>query len=445
MRLAFVLMAACGGAATTAPITTKAPLPPLAVPITTRVVAPEVKGDGVVSTDDGRPPIVVLIDAQGQRRLAAAASWGDAGAAVWSAGPKTAQHEASVRAVLQASVLGEDPKLTVDGFADSRPESATGLQDDPPPPEEEEESGGYGTAMALEEGKMGRKPSAPAVGPWRGPIGNFGFERSGRYAGIVGEVTSAKPERVPAVVIADPATKATEVVAAVTDLEAMIGVWSAGALRPLRIQFHRDRDHEREPAADWLDVEVATSVTIDGKPVDLAAIKPAIAEAITRRRLGASAAVDVLVGPEVATQKLIDVLVALDRAGVTSIGLGLVPTDEQRKANLPPVVSNGQLNSVGDLDKAIIRRFVKANIQKITYCYEKELLAIPNLRGTVQVQFFIRPDGKVASSSGAGMNADVASCVAGVIKTITFPKPKGGGGVQVNYPFTFRPEGANKP
>ena len=29
--------------------------------------------------------------------------------------------------------------------------------------------------------------------------------------------------------------------------------------------------------------------------------------------------------------------------------------------------------------------------------------------------------------------------VAGVIKNIEFPKPKGGGGVQVNYPFTFRP------
>jgi hypothetical protein len=31
-----------------------------------------------------------------------------------------------------------------------------------------------------------------------------------------------------------------------------------------------------------------------------------------------------------------------------------------------------------------------------------------------------------------------------VIKGIEFPKPKGGGGVQVNYPFTFRPEGANQ-
>ena len=35
----------------------------------------------------------------------------------------------------------------------------------------------------------------------------------------------------------------------------------------------------------------------------------------------------------------------------------------------------------------------------------------------------------------------VSGCVAGVIKGIEFPKPKGGGGVQVNYPFNFRPTG----
>jgi hypothetical protein len=59
----------------------------------------------------------------------------------------------------------------------------------------------------------------------------------------------------------------------------------------------------------------------------------------------------------------------------------------------------------------------------------------------VTTQFFIQPDGKVASSAGSGVSARVASCVAGVIKNIEFPKPKGGGGVQVNYPFTFRPYG----
>jgi len=40
--------------------------------------------------------------------------------------------------------------------------------------------------------------------------------------------------------------------------------------------------------------------------------------------------------------------------------------------------------------------------------------------------------------AASGVDPDVASCVAGVIKKIEFPKPKGGGNVQVNYPFVFR-------
>jgi len=106
-----------------------------------------------------------------------------------------------------------------------------------------------------------------------------------------------------------------------------------------------------------------------------------------------------------------------------------------------PTVSIGQPNAQGDLDKAIIRRYIKRNIQKITYCYEKQLLAKPGLAGTVSTQFFITPSGNVATASGSGVDPEVANCVADVIKGIEFPKPKGGGGVQVNYPFTFRPAG----
>jgi pSer/pThr/pTyr-binding forkhead associated (FHA) protein len=106
-----------------------------------------------------------------------------------------------------------------------------------------------------------------------------------------------------------------------------------------------------------------------------------------------------------------------------------------------PTVSIGQPNAQGDLDKAIIRRYIKRNIQKIQYCYEKQLLAKPGLAGTVQTQFFITPNGNVASSSGSGVDPEVANCVADVIRGIEFPKPKGGGGVQVNYPFIFRQGG----
>ncbi len=106
-----------------------------------------------------------------------------------------------------------------------------------------------------------------------------------------------------------------------------------------------------------------------------------------------------------------------------------------------PQVRIGQPTAVGDLDKAIIRRYIKRNINKIQYCYEKELLAKPGLDGTVSTQFFISPSGTVASANANGVDGTVSSCVADVLKGIEFPKPKGGGGVQVNYPFTFHPTG----
>ena len=49
--------------------------------------------------------------------------------------------------------------------------------------------------------------------------------------------------------------------------------------------------------------------------------------------------------------------------------------------------------------------------------------------------------GAVQASNGSGFNGEVASCVAGVIKSINFPAPKNGGNVQVNYPFNFHAAG----
>jgi hypothetical protein len=106
-----------------------------------------------------------------------------------------------------------------------------------------------------------------------------------------------------------------------------------------------------------------------------------------------------------------------------------------------PTMSIGQpLVAGGGLDKAIIRRYIKRNINKIQYCYEKQLLKQSTLAGTVSAQFLIKLDGTVSGASASGIDPDVAQCVADVIKTIEFPRPKGEV-VQVNYPFTFRPAG----
>ncbi|MFT3696690.1 MAG: AgmX/PglI C-terminal domain-containing protein [Kofleriaceae bacterium] len=121
-------------------------------------------------------------------------------------------------------------------------------------------------------------------------------------------------------------------------------------------------------------------------------------------------------------------------------GWGTIGTGGQGPVGRPktlPSTTLGQANVTGDLDKAIIRRYIKRNIQKLEYCYEKTLLAKPGLKGTVTAKFTIDSGGLVSASTASGLDKDVSDCVARVIKDIEFPKPKSGT-VDVTYPFEFR-------
>jgi hypothetical protein len=107
----------------------------------------------------------------------------------------------------------------------------------------------------------------------------------------------------------------------------------------------------------------------------------------------------------------------------------------------PPVMKDPTIG--GSYDKSIIRRYIRRNIDKIGYCYDKELLAHPDIAGAITVSFFILPTGVVQHSSGSGFDTEVAGCVASVIGSIEFPRPgeMAAGGVQVTYPFHFHAAG----
>jgi hypothetical protein len=92
----------------------------------------------------------------------------------------------------------------------------------------------------------------------------------------------------------------------------------------------------------------------------------------------------------------------------------------------------------GDLDTAIVRRYIKRFYGQLTYCYEKALLADPKLHGTMHVGFTIGPNGSVTSSAAGGLSPEVAACVADAIRSIEFPKLKTAGDVDVCYPLNFR-------
>jgi hypothetical protein len=100
-----------------------------------------------------------------------------------------------------------------------------------------------------------------------------------------------------------------------------------------------------------------------------------------------------------------------------------------------------KLDPVGDLDAAILERTLESNRNKLLDCYAKELPANRTLQGTVTAQFTIDGKGAVTASTASGLkNLHVESCMADVIKHITFSKPKNGGNVAVSYPMMLEAE-----
>jgi hypothetical protein len=88
-----------------------------------------------------------------------------------------------------------------------------------------------------------------------------------------------------------------------------------------------------------------------------------------------------------------------------------------------------------------IRRYVRRHLAQISYCYEKVLVGNASLAGTLSTTFVINENGTVSGATATGVDETVGACVADVLGRIEFPAARGGGVVQVNYPFHFRPAG----
>jgi FHA domain len=277
-------------------------------------------------------------------------------------------------------------------------------QDDPPPPEEEDkpddganQSGGTGQAMALEEGKMGTKDSARAEGQYK--MKNNGDPQlarqqaieAARSAGILGNTALNQGGSFSSL------TGTGDISSGLDDADIYGGLLGteAGEMNG-GFGYGRGGVGSGGGGQGWGTVGTGRYGTIGHG----------------------------------------------DGTG-TGYGVGGGRGGMRGRTSAVPTVSIGTPQANGDLDKAIIRRYIKRNLAKIQYCYEKELLAKPSLSGTVQTQFLIMPNGTVASASGNGVDGSVASCVASVVKGIEFPKPKNGGSVQVNYPFIFRSSGGS--
>jgi pSer/pThr/pTyr-binding forkhead associated (FHA) protein len=101
----------------------------------------------------------------------------------------------------------------------------------------------------------------------------------------------------------------------------------------------------------------------------------------------------------------------------------------------------GRTTVMGGLTADEVGRIIRRHWNEIKYCYEKELSKNPNLAGKVGVYFEIGPVGDVTVAQVKETDLhdnNVEECMLANVRRWKFPNPRGGGVVNVNYPFIFQ-------
>ena len=96
----------------------------------------------------------------------------------------------------------------------------------------------------------------------------------------------------------------------------------------------------------------------------------------------------------------------------------------------------------GDKTLAELAERFDVHQNEIKACYERALQKDPTLYGKVAVRWIIDPTGAVprASLSASTLgNTETEACILRRVRRWRFPPPRGGGVVQVTYPWIFKP------
>ena len=129
--------------------------------------------------------------------------------------------------------------------------------------------------------------------------------------------------------------------------------------------------------------------------------------------------------------------------GQGSGGYGRVDLGGKKKDSVRIVP--GQTTVVGGLAREVIARVIQEHQSEIKYCYEVQLNRNPSLAGKVTVLFTIDGSGTVVDGqvSETTLNsAETEKCMLAKIRRWKFPEPAGNGIVKVNFPWIFKPAGA---
>jgi len=118
------------------------------------------------------------------------------------------------------------------------------------------------------------------------------------------------------------------------------------------------------------------------------------------------------------------------------------PAEAAETLKQRPTIENPEvrIGEGGPLPKEEISRVFNNNMNQLRYCYEIQLSTWPDLHGEVVLWLQIGPDGLVKEQRIAKTTLDnqrAQTCMLDVLRTWRFPKPLGGGVVEVTYPVTF--------
>ncbi len=99
---------------------------------------------------------------------------------------------------------------------------------------------------------------------------------------------------------------------------------------------------------------------------------------------------------------------------------------------------------LGSMDPDLIRKILRDHLPQFRFCYQKELdRSGQNFSGALRVVFTIGASGNVTNAGVDGAStlpAPVRGCVINVLRGIQFPRPAGGGVVEVKQPINFYPK-----
>lgn len=111
------------------------------------------------------------------------------------------------------------------------------------------------------------------------------------------------------------------------------------------------------------------------------------------------------------------------------------------KAGIDTTYMDPKTVVLGSMDPELLRKILREYLPQFRHCYQQELERSENAKGVVDLQFRINANGTVSNvqiaSKKAKFSAQGSNCMANVLRVIPFPKPKGGGLVDVKQPLNF--------